>query len=54
MMIRAKTPIAANTAPMIIPVGFVSLGAVFGGVVIKVNWRIECQHGCVSDRESGY
>lgn len=42
-MIRAKTPIAANIAPMMILVEFGSLVVAFGGVV-KVN----CQQGLIS------
>jgi len=51
MMIRAKTPIAANIAPMMILVEFGSLVVAFGGVV-KVNWPTRAhQHACGKDRK---
>jgi len=55
MTISAKTPIAANIAPMMILVEFISLVGVVGGVVgraRKVNWLTEAhQHACGNHRE---
>lgn len=46
MRISAKTPIAANTAPMMILVGFIPRGVDLDGE-IQVNWRaMSDQQGC--------
>ena len=57
MRISANTPTAANIAPMMIFLGFVSLVVDVGGVggvggLRKVNWPTEGhEHGCGNDRK---